>query len=80
MWQPKCYCTKKNPKYHLESKHIKIQFHYICEKTLTGKLKLKYYNNEKIYVDFFTKNVPKEKHMYCVQILGAYFKGVIAMK
>ncbi len=38
---------KKIPKYHLESKHIEINFHYICEKTLGGQLKLKYYNNEK---------------------------------
>jgi hypothetical protein len=71
---------KKYPKYHSDAKHIEIQFYYICEKTLSGKLKLKYYNNEKIHVEFFIKNVPKEKHMYCVQILKAYFKGVLAMK
>jgi hypothetical protein len=51
----------ENHVFHDKSKHIEIQYHYICDMVQRGAIKLKYVGTYDQVVDFLTKTLSRLK-------------------
>ncbi len=58
----------KNPKFHAKSKHIDIQFHYICEQIEEKSIQLEYTPTTFMTVGIFTKHLFQAKHHTCMKL------------
>lgn len=56
------------------TKHIDIRYHYIREVVESGKVKLYFVQTEENLADMFTKNLSRDKFLYCRSTLGISFK------
>jgi hypothetical protein len=52
-----------NPKFHIKTKHIELQHHFVQEKLKSGDMHLTFFSIEKMFVDFLSKGVSKLKHV-----------------
>ena len=51
----------ENPVFHVKSKHIEIQYHYICDMVQRGVIKLQYVMYEQV-ADVLTKPLCRVEH------------------
>ena len=51
----------KDNKFHSRTKHIDLQFHFICEAVKDGKIELQYIPTAENITDIFTKTMAKSK-------------------
>ena len=51
----------RNPVFHARTKHIKVHYHFIQEKVLSGEIDLEYVNTKEQVADIFTKALGAEK-------------------
>jgi hypothetical protein len=51
----RCIKMTKNHVFHDKSKHIEIQYHYICDMVQRGSIKLQYVSTDEQVVDALTK-------------------------
>ncbi len=58
----------KNPKFHAKSKHIDIQYHYICEQIEKKSIQLEYTPTTFMATDIFTKCLFQAKHHTCMKL------------
>ena len=56
------------------TKHIDICYHYIREVVESGKVKLYFVQTDENPVDMFTKNLSRDKFLYCRSTLGIAFE------
>jgi hypothetical protein len=56
------------------TKHIDIRYHYIREVVESGKVKLYFVQTEENPADMFTKNLSRDKFLYCRSTLGISFE------
>ena len=47
-----------NPIFHAHTKHIEVDYHYICEKVLTKELKINFISTLDQLANIFTKGLP----------------------
>jgi hypothetical protein len=57
-----CIALTKNPKFHECFKHISFCYHFLHEKVERHEIKLEYVTTKLMWVDLFTKSLPKKKH------------------
>ena len=57
--------------FHDKSKHIEIQYHYICDMVQRGAIHLQYVSTDNQTVDILTKPLPRAKFVYFCDQLGA---------
>ena len=50
-----CLAIAHNPIFHACTKHIEVQYHFVCEKLLDGTIALEYCSTEDNLADLFTK-------------------------
>ncbi len=63
----------ENLKFHLDSKHMELHFHFIQTKISFGKIQLKYQSIENMVADILIKSLPREKHEYCTMKVVVFF-------
>jgi hypothetical protein len=51
----------ENPVFHDKSKHIEIQYHYICDMVQTEAINLQYVSTDEQVVDLLTKPLSRVK-------------------
>ena len=56
------------------TKHIDIRYHYIREVVESGKVKLYFVQTDQNPADMFTKNLSRDKFLYCRSMLGITFE------
>ena len=56
------------------TKHIDIHYHYIREVVESGKVKLFFVQTDQNLADMFTKNLSRDKFLYCRSTLGITFE------
>jgi hypothetical protein len=52
------------------TKHIDIQHQYVHDIENLGAIQFEYISTKKMVVDMLTKAIPREKHSWCMKILG----------
>ena len=57
-----CITLSANPKYHDQSKHINLQFHFLREKVQANILKLQYTSTSTMWANILTKSLTKDKY------------------
>lgn len=62
----------KNPVYHSRSKHIDIKYHHIRDTYQRNEIELNYCASTNNLADILTKNLSKNSHSKCMQMLGIY--------
>jgi hypothetical protein len=60
----------KNPVQHQNTKHIRIQYHFIRERYKDGEVNFKYISTKDQPADFLTKAVSREKFEMCGEFIG----------
>jgi hypothetical protein len=60
----------KDNKFHMRTKHINIQYHFIREAVEDTKINVKYIPTEENPADIFTKPLVKVKFWQFIQLLG----------
>ena len=60
----------KDNKFHSRTKHIDLQYHFICEAVDEGKIKMKYIPTADNVADIFMKALGKPKFWQFVKLLG----------
>jgi hypothetical protein len=51
----------ENPVFHENSKHIEIQYHYICDMVQRGVIKLQYVSTDEQVLDVLTNPLSRVK-------------------
>ena len=54
-----CLAIARNSVFHAQTKHIKVQYHFVREKLLDGTILLEYCKTEDNLADLFTKALPQ---------------------
>ena len=57
-----CIALARNPKHHSRTKHIDVQYHFICEKIEEKVIELRYCPTQEMVVDVLTKALARDKH------------------
>ena len=60
----------KDNKFHVRTKHIDLQYHFIHEAVKDGKIQVKYIPMDDNVSDIFTKPLPRPKFAKFVELLG----------
>ena len=60
----------KDNKFHVQTKHINIRYHFICEAVEDGKIQVEYIPTDDNVVDIFTKPLAKMKFHHFIELLG----------
>ena len=60
----------KNPGDHPQTKHLQLQYHFICFAIKNGNISLDYIPTNEMAVDGLTKGLRGEKHSHFIQLLG----------
>ena len=60
----------KNPVYHLKTKHIDVQYHFVRDMVEEKKELLEKVDTLNNFVDSLTKSVNKEKFSWCRGTMG----------
>ena len=60
----------KDNKFHAQTKHIDLRYHFICEAVEDRKIVVKYVPTDDNVSDVFTKALPKPKFQKMVELLG----------
>ena len=60
----------KDNKFHAQTKHIDLQYHFIREAVEDGKIQIKYVPTDENMSDIFTKALPRPKFESFVEMLG----------
>ena len=61
-----------NPVFHERTKHIKVNYHFIREKTISGCITTSFVNSSDQLADIFTKSLRGLRIQYICNKLGAY--------
>ena len=59
-----------NSTYHARTKHIDIQYYFICECVESGDIELEYCSTVDMMADALTKALPKERHWILLRRMG----------
>ena len=59
----------KNSEFHTRTKHINVQYHYICKLTEDNIVKLKYCNTNNMIADCLTKLFIRKKFIIEIEQL-----------
>ena len=62
----------KDNKFHVQTKHIDIHYHFICEAVEDGKIQVEYIPTDDNVADIFTKPLAKMKFHHFVELLGLW--------
>ena len=62
----------KDNKFHVQTKHINIRYHFICEAVEDGKIQVEYIPTDDNVADIFTKPLMKTKFHHFVELLGLW--------
>ena len=54
-------CLPKDATFHGHTKHINVNFHFICQTVSSGNIELLYILTEKMVTDIFTKSLARVK-------------------
>lgn len=65
-----------NPMFHARSKHIELNYHFICEKVAIETLVTQYVSSSSQLADIFTKPLPKMEFSFFPDKLGVYFHSL----
>ena len=60
----------KDNKFHAQTKHINLQYHFICEAVEDGRITMKYIPTAENVMDIFTKALLKPKFTEFIGMLG----------
>lgn len=63
-------CLVKNPTFHAKTKHIDVQFHFVCDMVEDGKVNLEKVDTLVNVVDALMKLVSMEKFIWCVSSMS----------
>ena len=65
-----CIALAQNAIHREHTKHINVQYHFICEKVDTKEINLVYISTHDQTADIFTKALNKSKFERCIRLLG----------
>ena len=65
-----CVQMSVNPVFHDKSKHVEIQYHFICDMAQKGAVELQYISIDNQIADVLTKPLPRVKFEYFCRRLG----------
>ena len=68
-----------NPEYHVRTKHIDIQYHFIRECVQDGKIDLQYCPTEDMLADGMTKALARDRHLDLLSKMGVGWIDETAM-
>lgn len=60
----------KNPAFHVRTKHIDVQHHFIRQLVADGRIMMKFCGTNEQVADIFTKSLPQAKHEFFQSKLG----------
>ena len=55
----------RNPSFHLRTKHIRVQYHFIREKVEEGTVDIQKVHTKENIANFMTKAISTEKFIWC---------------
>ena len=59
MWQQKCFFFSSNLVYHKRVKHVELDYHFLRELVIAGKLRTQYVPSHLQVADIFTKSISR---------------------
>ena len=59
----------KDNKFHVQTKHIDIHYHFICEAVEDGKIQVEYIPTDDNVVDIFPKPLEKMRFCHFIELL-----------
>jgi len=62
----------QNAMYHVRTKHIDVQHHFICQAIALGHIELDYVETNSMVADIFTKALARQKFELFRFLLGVY--------
>ena len=60
----------KNPAFHSKTKHIRVQYHLVCEKVKEGSVDIQKIHTKDNLADIFTKPINNDKFTWCRSSIG----------
>ena len=60
----------KDNRFHAQTKHVDLQYHFVCEVVKDGKVRMQYIPTSKNVSNIFTKALPRPKFTKFVGMLG----------
>jgi hypothetical protein len=60
----------QNPEYHVRTKHLDIQYHFIIECVEDGVIDLEYCSTKDMVADVLTKPLTRERHWQLISQMG----------
>ena len=60
----------KDNKFHVQTKHVNICYHFIHEAVEDGKIQVEYIPTDDSVADIFTKPLAKMKFCHFIELLG----------
>ena len=57
-------------RHHMQTKHIKIYYHFICERVASNEASLIYIASKDNVADIMTKAIPPDNHTKLKELLG----------
>ena len=60
----------KNPAFHVRTKHVDVQHHFIRKLVADGKIQLKFCGTNEQAANIFTKSLPQAKYQLFTSQLG----------
>lgn len=63
-------CLAKNPTFHARTKHIDVQFHFVCDMVEDGKVQIEKVDNLTNVADSLAKLVSMKNFRWCLDSMG----------
>ncbi|GJZ65614.1 retrovirus-related pol polyprotein from transposon TNT 1-94 [Tanacetum coccineum] len=60
----------RNPTFHSKTKHIRVQYHFVCEKVEEGTLDMQKIHTDDNVADYLTKAINYDKFIWCRSSCG----------
>ncbi|KAJ9538392.1 hypothetical protein OSB04_031125 [Centaurea solstitialis] len=68
-----------NPVFHARTKHVEVDYNFVCEQVTQGNLKVKFISTDDQIADIFTKPLPSQKFEFLRLLTALNLRGNIRL-